>query len=95
MSFMCSYRNRVGEVCKVESLSPRCVKHANKHTHVLCINCDAKFTSSYLSICNAKYCASVRESHRSIYKRQRSYYNAEFDTECIKMLENNAIDMTT
>ena len=92
---MCSYRKRTGEVCNEESEYQRCTKHEDKRTHVLCINCNARWTSSYLNICNAHYCINVREARRSVYKRQRSHYNAAFDNECIKMLKNNAIDMTT
>jgi hypothetical protein len=93
MPFTCSYRKRSGEVCKQESESPRCAKHTNKRTHVLCVNCNARWTSSYLTVCNTDYCVNVREARRSVYKRQRSHYNAEFAEKCVKMLDANDADM--
>jgi hypothetical protein len=93
MSYRCSFRNRTGKVCKVESYSPRCTKHLGKQTHILCINCDTRFTSSYLSICSAEHCLNIRDAYRAQHNRKQQYFNAEFAAECVERLKNNAADM--
>lgn len=91
--YRCSFRNRTGKVCKIESYTPRCAKHIDKPTHILCINCDERFTSSYLSICSGEHCISIREAYRSQHNRKQSHYNAEFAAECIERLKANEADM--